>query len=88
MQRIALRTAVGLPLDQIRQFEGQGRRFFVPLIAFNVLYVWGNNEGQTSVSYLVGRSGEAEKMAPFRLDLGPRIFRGLGAREHELRIRN
>jgi hypothetical protein len=36
---------------------------------------------------LVGRAGETEKMAPFRLDLGPRIFRGLGAREHELRIR-
>jgi hypothetical protein len=87
MQRIRLKTAVGLPLDQIRQFEAQGRRFFVPLIAFNALYSWAGNQGQTSVSYLVGRAGETEKMAPFRLDLGPRIFRGLGAREHELRIR-
>ena len=41
---------------------------------------WSAGEGQTSVAYLVGRDTKGEKMAPFRLDLGPRIFRGVGAR--------
>jgi hypothetical protein len=35
----------------------------------------------------VGREGEGEKMAPFRLDLGPRIFRNLGARPHHMQVR-
>jgi hypothetical protein len=52
----------------------------VPLIAMNALYRWSGGEGQTSVSYLLGRDIKGEKMAPFRLDLGPRLFRGVGAR--------
>jgi hypothetical protein len=88
LQRVAIKSLVGLPMDKVRHFEGKGRRFFVPLLAFNALYRWGSNEGQTSLSYLVGREGNGEKLAPIRLDLGPRIFRGLGAREHALRVRN
>jgi len=30
--------------------------------------------------FLVGRDTGADKLAPFRLDLGPRIFRGLATR--------
>jgi hypothetical protein len=30
---------------------------------------------------------DSEKLAPFRLDLGPRIFRNLDAREHEVKLR-
>jgi hypothetical protein len=50
------------------------------VIAFNALYAWSGGEGQTSAAYLLGRASSADKMAPFRLDLGPRIFRGLAAR--------
>ncbi|MEO7241148.1 MAG: hypothetical protein ABIW16_07080 [Sphingomicrobium sp.] len=86
-KRVALKSAVSLSRDQLRVFEAGERRLFVPLVGFNALYRWGGGEGQTSASYLVGREGDGDKMAPFRLDLGPRVFRGLGAREHELKVR-
>jgi len=83
--RISLKSAVRMPIDQLHSFEVEGRRLFVPLVAFNVLFRSGSGEGQASASFLVGRgSDEDEKLAPFRLDLGPRIFRGLSARPHSM----
>ena len=78
--RVALKSAVRLPLDQLHSFEVEGRRLFVPLVALNIFFA---GDGQASASYLVGRGTDADdKLAPFRLDLGPRIFRGLSARPH------
>ena len=82
-----MKSAVSLTRDQMRQYEVGGRRLFVPLIGFNALYSWSGGDGQTSASYLVGRDTKAEKMAPLRLDLGPRTFRGLGARQHNVGVR-
>lgn len=80
--RISLKSAVRLPLAQLHSFTVEGRTLFVPLVAFNILY---SGDAQTSASFLVGRGTEAdEKLAPFRLDLGPRIFRGLSARPHSM----
>lgn len=80
--RISLKSAVRLPIAQLHSFTVEGRTLFVPLVAFNILY---SGDAQTSASFLVGRGNEAdEKLAPFRLDLGPRIFRGLSARSHSL----
>jgi hypothetical protein len=87
LKKIKVDSAVSLPRDQVRPIEVEGRTLFVPMIAFNALYGWGGGEGQSSVSYLVGRVTKGEKLAPLRLDLGPRVFRGLAAREHELRLR-
>lgn len=88
LQRIGVSTAVFLSRDHVRPIEVEGRKLFVPMIAFNALYAWGGGDGQTSASYLVGKVTKAsEKLAPFRLDLGPRVFRNLAAREHELRLR-
>ena len=87
LKRLAMKSAVVLGVEQIKMFEVAGRKLFVPLVAINALYRWSGGEGQTSASYLVGRDTQAEKLAPFRLDLGPRVFRGLGAREHHVRLR-
>jgi len=87
MQRVAVNTAVFLPRDQVRPIEFEGRAMFVPLIAFNALYAWARGEGQSSCSYLIGTQTKSEKLGAFRLDLGPRIFRNLAAREYELRLR-
>jgi len=87
LQRVSMKTAVFLPRDQLRPITVDGRQLFVPMIAFNALYSWSRNEGQTSASYLVGKTTQGEKLAPFRIDLGPRQFRGLAAREHELKLR-
>ena len=87
MKRITVNTAVFLARDQVRPIEIEGRSIFVPMVAFTALYSWGAKKGQTSTSYLVGKETQGEKLAPFRLDLGPRIFRGLGARQHDLQVR-
>jgi hypothetical protein len=83
--RVSLKSVARLPLDQINHFEAAGRKLFVPLVGFNVLYRAGSDESQASASFLVGRGGEDdEKLAPFRIDLGPRVFRGLSARAHSI----
>jgi len=83
--KISLKSAVRLPLDQLHSFEVDGRTLFVPLVAFNILFRSSGGEGQASASFLVGRGTDGdEKLAPFRLDLGPRIFRGLSARPHSM----
>ncbi|MEO6581376.1 MAG: hypothetical protein ABIN68_01045 [Sphingomicrobium sp.] len=87
LSRIAMRSAVSLSIEQMREYEVGGRRLFVPLVGFNALYSWSGGDGQTSTSYLVGRDTDAEKLAPLRLDLGPRTFRGLGARQHNVGVR-
>lgn len=89
LQRVVVRSAVTLPRSQVRPLLAEGRPLLVPLAGFNALYRWGSNgHGQTSASYLVGKETKGEKLAPFRLDLGARVFRGLAAREHQLRVRS
>jgi hypothetical protein len=87
MSEVTLKSAVRLPLEHMRQFEIAGRKLFVPIVGLNAVYRGPGGNAQTSASYLVGRDGAGEKMAPFRLDLGPRIFRGLGARQHTASLR-
>lgn len=83
--RISLKSVARLPLDQIHHFEASGRKMFVPLVGFNILYRFGSGDGQASASFLVGRGNEQdEKLAPFRIDRGPRIFRGLSFRAHSI----
>lgn len=81
------RSNVTMPLEEVRALTVEGRSLFIPVIAINVTYEWGaGKEGQTSRSYLVGRETEppSEKMAPFRLDLGPRVYRSVGQRQNRL----
>lgn len=85
---IALRPQISIPIDQLRVLDAGGRKVFVPLIGFNVLYDGAGASGQTSGAYLLGRGTKSEKMAPFRLDLGPRIFRGLKAAPLPLSVRS
>lgn len=80
LKRVAIKTQVAVPSERMQAYELAGRQVFVPVIAFNALYKWSGGEGQTSVSYLLGRDTKGEKMGPFRLDLGPRIFRGITGR--------
>jgi hypothetical protein len=87
--RVSLKSVARLPLDEVNQFEAGGRKLFVPLIGFNILYRFGGTEGQASASFLVGRGNEEdEKLAPFRIDQGPKIFRGLSSRPHSIGMQN
>jgi len=89
LKRMNIRTQVVAERSQVQVYEVAGRQVFVPLIAFNALYRWSSGgDGQTSVSYLLGRDTKGEKMAPFRLDLGPRVFRGVGAHPLPVGVRS
>jgi hypothetical protein len=80
LKRVKIGTKVIAPREAIQAYDLAGKQVFVPVLAFNALYQWSGGEGQSSASYLVGRDSSGEKLAPFRLDLGPRIFRGLASR--------
>jgi len=88
LTKVEMRSAVALPRANVREYEVDGRKLFVPILGFNAHYRFGRSEGQTSASFIVGRGGDdGGKMAPIRLDLGPRIFRGLSQRLHSVGVR-
>ncbi len=84
---VSLSSVVTMARDEMREIKVQGRSLFIPTVAFNLLYDWGRDKvGQTCSAHVVGREPEppAEKMAPFRLDLGPRVYRSVGQRPSAL----
>jgi hypothetical protein len=80
MKRVGLKTQVAVGREHVQQFDIAGKKVCVPLLAINALYESNGKDAQTSASYLIGRETENEKLAPFRLDLGPRLFRTVGTR--------
>ena len=79
--------SVTMPREDVRALQVNNQLLFIPVLAVNVVYDWGSGRtGQTSKSYVIGRElGEDnEKMGAFRLDLGPRIYRTVGQRQHSL----
>jgi hypothetical protein len=84
---VKINSVVSMPRAEMREIKVQGRSLFIPTVAFNLLYAWGRDKtGQTCSSHIVGREPEtpSQKMAPFRLDLGPRIYRQVGQRPSQL----
>jgi len=87
-QRLEVRSSTPVRLDQLEALEIEGRSLLVPIVALNALYRWGgSSRGQTSVSHLIGKDTGGDKLAPLRLDLGPRVFRALASRAHRLGVR-
>ena len=87
--RIPLRSAVRLSRAEIREYDVEGRKLFMPLVAINIRYRWSSGNGQSAAGFLVGQ-GKAgqEKLAPLRLDRGARSWTGLGARRYEKGLRS
>jgi hypothetical protein len=82
-----IRGEVAMPRDEMRAVVLEDKYLFIPVIAVNALYDWGDGRtGQTSRSYIVGRELQqpSEKMGAFRVDQGPRIWRTVGQRPHTL----
>jgi hypothetical protein len=79
---------VRMPRAAIREYVMQGRRLFVPIIAFNVGYRWSGGTGRTSAAFLVGfEQPGSDRLAPLGLDEGPRRLAGLGVRRLEDQVR-
>jgi MYXO-CTERM domain-containing protein len=78
---------VTLALEEMKAMRLDERLLFIPVVAVNALYDWGEDRtGQTSRSYVVGRELQepSDKMGAFRVDQGPRIWRTVGQRPHKL----
>lgn len=83
LAKIALKSVVRLPIDDVQRFTVEDRDLFVPLVAFNILFRSSTGEEQVSASYLVGRGADdIAKLAPFVVEPGPKIINGLSARPH------
>lgn len=88
MARVPLRTAVKIPREMIHEYEVEGRKLFMPMVAVSTRYRWSSGEGQTGASFLVGKGKEEqERLAPLRIDQGARSWKGLGARRYEKGLR-
>ena len=86
--RIPLRSAVRLPRASISEYDYEGRKLFMPLVAVSVRYRWSSGDGQSAVGFLVGQGAEGqEKLAPLRIDRGARSWNGLGVRRYEKGVR-
>ena len=87
--RIPLRSAVRLTRADGREYEIEGRKLFVPMVAISVRYRWSSGAGHSAAGFLVGQGAEGqEKLAPLRLDRGSRSWTGLGARRYEKGLRS
>ena len=87
--RIPLRSAVRLTRAEIREYEVEGRKLFMPLVAINIRYRWSSGKGQSAAGFLVGQGKPGQdKLAPLRLDRGARSWTGLGARRYEKGLRS
>ena len=79
--------SVTMAREDMRAVVLDDKYLFVPVIAVNALYDWGDGRsGQTSKSYVVGRELQqpSDKMGAFRVDQGPRVWRTVGQRQHSL----
>lgn len=89
-ESVEMQQALAMRDDEIRPLLVDGRPWLVPLIGISCRYEWQNGvgieDGQTAMSYIVGReqASPADKMAPFRLDAGPRVYRRITTHEHTL----
>ena len=88
MGRIKLKSAVRLPRSDVQEYEIEGRKLFMPMVAISSRYRWSSGEGQSAASFLVGKAAnDSAKLAPLRLDQGARGWKGLAARRYEKGIR-
>lgn len=66
--------------DRLNPIEVQGRALLIPLVAFKAISLDGDDMGRGA--FIIGQESTppGARMAPFRLDQGPREFRRIGSR--------
>ncbi|MEO9470226.1 hypothetical protein [Parasphingorhabdus sp.] len=82
-ETITLTGELRLPLNAIRPIAFKSQALFIPLTRFAVEYQDNDDERHRQVAaFVVGREYDPPRprMAPFRLDLGPRSFAPIGQR--------
>ena len=91
----SLKGELRLLPDQISPVRMEGRALLIPLAAFDVQYRWTGEQGapgsgRTGRAFIIGqeKSPPADRLAPFRADLGPRQFPTPGSRATALTLTN
>lgn len=79
MKRMTFTNQVVAPRAAIQEYLLGGRKAFVPVLAFNTLYLWSGGKAQTSAAFLVGRETHGDKLAPLGLERIPRTYGSLAA---------
>ncbi|MEP3225931.1 MAG: hypothetical protein ABJO01_08145 [Parasphingorhabdus sp.] len=82
-ETLAFTGDMRLPLNAIRPISFKSQALLIPLTRFRTAYCMSNEERHEQTSaFIIGQEYEPRrpKMAPFRLDLGPRIFDSVGYR--------
>lgn len=71
-----------LASDAIVPIQVRDRALLIPLVAFSAHYDWDGGNGYSAAAFIVGEESDPprERMAPFRLDQGPRQYRSVGSR--------
>jgi hypothetical protein len=71
-----------LASDAIVPIQVKDRALLIPLVAFSAHYRWEGGNGYSAAAFIVGEESDPprERMAPFRLDQGPRQYRSVGSR--------
>jgi len=78
--------AVTMERQNVREVRIDGRPLFIPTVVVRAVYQWGRaRSSQVHGTYVVGIENQKspDKMGPFRLDMGPRIYRSVGGRKIE-----
>ena len=86
-EAITLSGEIRLPLYAIEPIAFNSQKLFVPLTRFVATYNGSEDDlvdkiSSQSAAFIIGKEHEPPrpKMAPFRLDLGPQIFKPVGQR--------
>lgn len=77
-------SVTSLPLADINQVQLLGRPIVVPIVVALARYEWGEGgEGMLGRAFVLGiKREESDRLAPFWLDRGPRMFDAIGWRAH------
>ena len=71
-----------LAREAIVPIQLKDRALLIPLVAFSAHYGWEGGNGYSAAAFIVGEESDPprERMAPFRVDQGPRQYRSVGSR--------
>ena len=81
--RFAMAIELSVPLTELHSFPLGDQQLLVPIVIASLSYTDGSaRQERASVACMIGREATPPqlKMAPLRLDLGPRSFAPLGQR--------
>ncbi len=81
-ETLALQIEMAVPVAELQSFEVDSRKIMVPVFVADLAYETAGRTEKTKFACLVGKEAQppAPRMAPFRIDLGPRSFAPLGQR--------